>query len=95
MKNYIDVERRYTEKRVDGITCDICGETHPYDHWKHDTFEVLETEVSLTTGFQYPEGGSREITSFDICPKCFKEILIPFLKEKFGAEPRKEEKDYW
>ena len=30
---------------------------------------------------------------FDICPKCFDEVLVPFLKSK-GAEPRVEENDW-
>lgn len=94
MKHYVDVPRNYIDKVVDSISCDICGEVHPHDHWKKDAFEVLETEVSITTGVQYPEGGDRHIVSFDICPKCFNEKLIPFL-ESLGAKPSTDEKDYW
>jgi len=80
------MEIKKTEKRTADYTwtestiCDICKKVHKGSGWKKETFEVLETEVRIKTGSSYPEGGSGEDMHFDICPKCFMEKLIPWLK---------------
>jgi hypothetical protein len=79
---------------VSSITCDICKKTSKHADWdKNDFYEVLETEVSMRTGFNYPESDDTEEIRFDICPKCFMEKLVPLLKE-LGAEPTKEEHNW-
>ena len=40
----------------------------------------------MKTGSNYPEGGSGEETTIDICPDCFKDKLIPWV-ESFGGKP--------
>jgi hypothetical protein len=41
----------------------------------------------------YPDGGWFEEVDIDICPQCFKNTLIPFLKEK-GVKIEKNEVDF-
>ena len=87
MKNKKTVHREYDSEVVDSVTCDICKKIYQGEHWERESsYDVLETEVKMKTGSSYPEGGSGEEISFDICPTCFTEKLVPVLKE-LGAEP--------
>jgi hypothetical protein len=70
---------------VDFVTCDICGAKI----WEPG-YEVNEVEVRHKTGANYPEGGSGEETSVDICGECFDKKLLPWLRSQ-GAEPRTED----
>lgn len=81
MKRWKKVEKHYTESYLESVTCDICKNTFNNNNWDAGPYEVRRTTISLEEGSQFPEGGSTIITSFDICPKCFKEILIPMLDE--------------
>lgn len=87
------------EKRVIGVVCDVCKKH--YEHalpsgnginWGdiNNYFVVAKTSVSYTTGYSYPEGGSGEIQSVDICPKCFSERVVPFFAS-IGAPMREED----
>ena len=87
MKNKEVVQRSYDEDFVVSVTCDMCKKTYTGSKWENGTFDVTDTEVVLKTGTMYPEGGSGEELEFDICPKCFKEVLIPTLKN-LGASPQ-------
>jgi hypothetical protein len=94
MKNKKIIHRKYDDTIIDSITCDICKKTYSGIDWeKLSRYHVLETEVKLRTGQSFPEGGSGEEISFDVCPTCFIEKLIPALKE-LGAEPTKSEWDW-
>jgi hypothetical protein len=86
MKNKKATSRVVEEEITESITCDICKRTFAGDVWEKKFYTVLETQVSMKTGVSYPEGGSGEKLTFDICPTCFKEKLIPALKE-LGAQP--------
>jgi len=91
MKNYVLVQRSYKDKIVDSINCDVCNRNHPNGHWRRDSsFDIIETEVKLKTGYIYPEGGSGTEISYDICPDCFRNVLIP-LFESIGVHPRTED----
>lgn len=74
------------------ITCDLCAKTSNAD-WDEDTYEVLETEVRCKTGNEYPEGGSGTEVTIDICPACFTEKLVPWVKEQ-GGEPTTKDWDW-
>jgi len=80
------------EEYIAELRCDICGRKAPKpggDHpWKEEIYDIHDVDVKLREGDQYPDSGSGEETSFDICPKCFKERLIPALFA-MGAQPRK------
>lgn len=72
--------------KIVSVTCDICKQEFDDDDWNKGAYEVLETNVSMKTGYLYPEGGNGDEITFDICPYCFKNKLIPALKE-LGAHP--------
>jgi len=59
------------------VTCDICGEGVRKGRYSYDTFEG---ECTMSVGHSFPECGSRETTRVDICEKCFREKLIPWLQ---------------
>lgn len=69
--------------------CDLCGKVTKSE-WKSDCYDQTETEVSLRTGSSYPDGGSGEEITIDICPDCFTEKLIPWVKSQ-GGNPTTEE----
>lgn len=67
-----------TREIVDRTICDLCGqEIKPAGN-----YEVSEIEVSHKSGNAYPEGGSGDFLSFDLCPKCFDEKLVPWLRSQ-------------
>jgi hypothetical protein len=81
-------------------TCDLCGaEALSPDNWSdHSTWDNLnETEIDVTVrqknGSSYPEGGSGTKFEVDVCPKCFKEKLVPWLRSQ-GAQVEEKEWDF-
>ena len=86
-------EKTYPERTVEYIAelrCDICGREAPnpegFYPWKEEMYDAINVEIHLREGSQYPECGFGDDTSFDICPKCFKEKLMPALFA-LGAVP--------
>ncbi len=79
--------------------CDLCGMPGKNDHdWSDSSdYTVDETQVEVTVrqkeGCSYPEGGSGTKYVVDMCPKCFKEKLIPWLRSQ-GAEIKETEWDW-
>lgn len=67
------------------VICDLCGAKI-----EESSYDVDEVEVRHKTGDNYPEGGSGEETSIDMCGKCFDEKLVPWLRSQ-GAAPRTED----
>ncbi len=71
------------EKKVEVVThktCDICKRSD-------DCCDIDETAVSFRdVKMAFPECGSGRNYSYDICHDCFKQKLIPALRE-LGAEP--------
>ena len=86
MKNKIKVKKSIDQTITESITCDICKKTYKGRDWERENYSALETEVRMKSGSLYPEGGSGEEITFDICPTCFQKKLIPALKE-LGADP--------
>lgn len=88
-----------TKEVTDKTFCDLCKKQIK-DGW--DCFSVAGAEVkirrtwtyvSATEGIHYPEGGGdAETIEYDVCVKCFKEKLIPFMESQ-GAEPTRREWD--
>ena len=92
-RTYPEHEKEYIAE----VRCDICGckapnPESPYP-WVKKMYRVCDVEVRLHEGTQYPESGCGEDTSFDICPECFKEELVPALFA-LGAQPRITDWDY-
>ena len=64
------------------ITCDLCGQDVVKKCGNAD--EVI---IEHRCGSAYPEGGSGETVSVDMCVTCFEDKLTPWLKSQ-GAELR-------
>jgi hypothetical protein len=86
MKHIKNVEvPAHTRKVVDFVTCDLCGGVI-----KTYRYEVDEVEIMHRTGDEFPEGGSGEETTVDMCGECFDTKLLPWLLEQ-GAKPETKE----
>jgi hypothetical protein len=89
------------ETKETGVVCDICQvffegvsicglETaFPKDYYRR-----VEVAVGISDIESYPSGGSSTALIFDICPNCFRDKVIPVLKDKFGVIPREINKDW-
>lgn len=77
--------------------CDLCGRAAKDDEWDAGTYTVSETEILVEVrqkdGSAYPEGGSGTKYEVDLCPKCFKEKLVPWLISQ-GAKIEKLDWDF-
>lgn len=78
-------------------TCDLCPAIAKKGYWESSSWEVNETEIEITVrqkdGSNSPEGGSGTEFTVDICPSCFKEKLIPWLKSQ-GCSDKRIDWDY-
>ena len=78
-------EKQVLEKMV----CDLCGRKADGGSWPADRYEMGETEIRVIIeqreGTNYPEGGWGTKFEIDVCPQCFKEKLIPWLRSQ-GAK---------
>jgi hypothetical protein len=79
------------ETYIESVSCDICGVAKEY--WEINHGNVNETEVSWEQGYRYPDGSSTTKLEYDICPKCFESVLMPWLLG-FEAVPSKTEYDW-
>jgi len=75
-----------TRQQLISRKCDLCGTESKYADWGAGRYEVEETEikviVSCRTGTEYPECGSGTEYEIDLCPKCFKDRLVPWLQSQ-------------
>lgn len=76
-----------TKEILNKITCDICNSEIITED--KDRFSNNEINVSCKIGRCYPDDCYGDKISFDICPDCFKNKLIPFLNS-LGAEGTEE-----
>ena len=95
MKTYkTEVVPAHERKVLDEFKCDICKKDgNRGESWGNGAYDVEEVTVEWRTGERYPGCVNVEVTSYDICPGCFANVLEPFLKSK-GAEPSVREIDY-
>lgn len=98
MKTYEEyIEPEHKRSRLKSRTCDLCGLTAKTNEWGASSYEVCETEVEITIrqkeGSSYPEGGQGTEFEVDLCPKCFKEKLVPWLRSQ-GAKIEEREWDW-
>lgn len=91
------VEDRLVKKR-----CDLCRrETDRIglneSSWTNSGFHINATtilvKITQNKGTDYPEGGSGTKYDIDLCPDCFKDKLIPWLRSQ-GAVIEKLEWDW-
>ena len=88
----------YEEEEVKSRKCDLCGIESTGEEWEAQSiYEIKETEILVTVrqkeGSTYPDGGWGEKYEIDLCPDCFKDKLIPWLKSQ-GAQIQREEWDW-
>jgi hypothetical protein len=77
----------YTEIVTVACKCDLCGTVSgQWRGWGKDSYDRQDVEIEYTYGHSYPEGGSGEKETFDVCPACWREKLVPWFKSH-GAEP--------
>ena len=76
------------------ITCDLCGRVSQRHDWASSSYKINDTDIEVrirqTEGTNYPEGASGTEIKVDMCPVCFKEKLIPWLKSQ-GAKIEEKE----
>lgn len=90
MRTYETRTVEETRKVLVKRTCDICGREAVDDtRWKCDTQwqhneTTLRVTVHQTDGTNYPEGGWGTEFIVDMCPQCFKDKLLPWIKSQGG-----------
>lgn len=83
MEIYEEKEVRKVQKVLVKTLCDICGQEEGTEGWDEDIYEINETEpIKMRVGTSYPETSWGETYKVDICPKCFKGKLIPWLESE-------------
>jgi len=97
MRHYEKRQRTSEYDHLVKLTCDLCRTEAKGGDWESSTYEVNEVEVQMTVrqkeGSNYPEGGSGEDYLIDLCPTCFKERLVPWLRSE-GADIVQREWDW-
>lgn len=88
------------ETQIDHIKCELCTNTTDEPrNWgdrngsARSSYDVNETTVELRTGYSVPDGGDIKSQVIDICPKCFVEKLIPWIKSQ-GGDVRTEKSEW-
>ena len=84
-----DVERKRIENIITEIRCDICGKVAKGGTWVSSEWEVNEVKIGVTLhtkeGQHYPETAWGTEYNVDLCPTCFADKLLPWLKSQ-GAQ---------
>lgn len=80
-----------------GVKCDLCGAEAPQaglTEWGSGSYEVNETEVKVTVkarqGESYPDNGTSTEYRVDLCPRCFVDELVPWLRSRGAVVDVKE-----
>ena len=85
-----EIQPAKTYQVVDDVRCDVCGELIP----NRGMGEFDEVEIARKTGYSFPEGGNHTRVEVDMCPHCFREKLVPWLKGFGRFSPTEEEVDW-
>lgn len=89
MRQYEKRHRTTEYSHLVKLTCDLCGEEAKGGDWQSSVYEVNEVELAVTVrqkeGTSFPEGGHGQEYVIDMCPTCFKDRLVVWLKSQ-GAE---------
>lgn len=72
-------------------TCDFCGAGGNPGclsvDWGEDEYDVDKTEISWTSGTNYPGDLNVETKYVDMCPACFRNKLLPWMLRQ-GVQPQ-------
>ncbi len=86
MREYKEQVETVKRKVLIKTTCDLCGGIATHGEWESSSYMFDETEIEVTVrqkeGSSFPEGGSGTQYNVDMCPKCFKEKLVPWLESQ-------------
>lgn len=95
-RKYETVEETHKTVRCWECSCDICGKAAKDPatrNWGNFYWEKMQTTVECYEGYHHKDDNGYKAddahsttTTVDICPKCFNEMLLPFLKS-LGAKP--------
>lgn len=81
----------YEAEVVDKTVCDMCSRQTKGDSWEQSTWYInytniglaITTEISAERRKSYGwDGGEGEKVVVDLCPWCFKDKLIPWLRSQ-------------
>ena len=77
---------------IDFVKCDLCGETNSKSEteWDTERFDIREVEIRMNIGNTYTDSGNGEETRYHICPDCFTDKLMVWLKEQGAIETKTE-----
>jgi len=93
-RTYKEVVKTTTRKELDTLSCDLCGIVAIGAEWERGVWSVGGTtvmvEVSQEEGESYPDGGSGTGYEIDLCPACFKDRLVPWLRSEGAVVEEKE-----
>lgn len=97
MKKYETRKRTGTYQVLVHRECDLCGFKTTSDDWDGGVYKVNETEIQVTVkqkeGNNYPDCGFGTEFDIDLCPNCFKDKLVPWLRSE-GADIRETDWDW-
>jgi uncharacterized protein (DUF983 family) len=83
MRKYKEMTSTHTYDSVVERVCDLCGHTVSGEEWEDSpSYDIDETEIRHKEGSSCPDGGSGVECIIDLCPRCFKAKLVPWLKEQ-------------
>lgn len=88
-------EKQTTQRVLTHITCDICGKASGEGgDWPRDKYgREHEIEIEHKAMSHYGGSGSGERLSIDMCPDCFTDKLLPFLRS-LGFMGKYEDSEY-
>ena len=86
MKEYVETTETRTVTHLAGVKCDLCGKRSKTENWATKSFGENTVTIEMSLGNRFPDGGEKQHSIFDICPECFANKLVPWMKSQ-GAEP--------
>ena len=89
VKIYEKVEETKVVEKLVEVRCDLCKEVIPDSPAWGSGNNYEEVIVEAKYGMMYPESGSGEEISFDVCLRCFRERIVPIFAEVWPVTPRK------
>jgi hypothetical protein len=95
MKTHEKRTEPVTREVLVSMTCDLCGRrVEGRDAWGTSISDVADTTVECKSGTNYGnDGGEITTTTFDVCPVCFVEKLMPWFRSQ-GAVPQVHTNDW-
>jgi hypothetical protein len=89
-----------THKVIDKTVCDICKRETKGSEWEESTWHNDETDITVELSYEHRTsygcdccGGQSEKIIVDLCPTCFKDKLLPWLRSQ-GAQIQVKEYDW-